>query len=338
MSRFESREWSSKRIPSRGGPRRVIRQRFAPNAECLEGRALLAAFTEFALPAGANPLATTVTVTGAVAASTLTVRLDPVSDTGAFHDDFITSNDRPTFYGKTASYAVVQVFALRTDSFPSENRFVGQTIAGPDGTWSLTLSTATLLDGAYSVSASATNPGGSPSPPSALTDASGDARTLVIDTVGPRVTSLAFSPKTGVLTAILSDAGAGLDPQTTSDVSNYTIVSAASKIGGNVMPQRSDSIAGFYTQAVGSTVVLNSTTPMRRGTYYFQIRSGGVRDLAGNALDGEYTSRLPSGNGAPGGNFIVKLTVPSSPAPPKPPRPFFPTHQIGHARHRGVRL
>jgi len=273
-----------------------------------------------------------VTVVGAVAPSTVTVHLDKVSDTGAANDDFITSVDRPTFYGKTSSYAVVQVYALRAGSIPSFNRFVGQTIAGPDGVWSLTLTTATLNNGAYTITATATNPGGSPSVPVPLTDDFGTVRMLAIDTIGPRVTAVAFSPQTGVLTAVMSDAGAGLDLGSTNDASNYTLVNARSRFGGNVATRRSaPSISGFYTKAVGNTIILTSSAPMRRGVYLFQILSGGVRDLAGNALDGEYTSQLPSGNGASGGNFIVKLTVPNSVSHRKPPR-HRPLH--GHFMHR----
>jgi hypothetical protein len=36
---------------------------------------------------------------------------------------------------------------------------------------------------------------------------------------------------------------------------------------------------------------------------------GGVRDLAGNVLDGEFSGALPSGNGAPGGDFVADFTV-----------------------------
>ena len=52
----------------------------------------------------------------------------------------------------------------------------------------------------------------------------------------------------------------------------------------------------------------------------FEVRSPGVIDLAGNALDGEFTGKLPSGDGRPGGNFIVQLIVPNH-SPSKARRP-----------------
>jgi hypothetical protein len=39
----------------------------------------------------------------------------------------------------------------------------------------------------------------------------------------------------------------------------------------------------------------------------FTVRSGGVRDIAGNALDGEFYGFFPSGNNVPGGDFVARL-------------------------------
>ncbi|MBN1676797.1 MAG: Ig-like domain-containing protein [Kiritimatiellae bacterium] len=43
---------------------------------------------------------------------------------------------------------------------------------------------------------------------------------------------------------------------------------------------------------------------------------GGLKDLAGDALDGEYTDSLPSGNGSPGGDFVATFTLAVSNFPP----------------------
>jgi hypothetical protein len=37
------------------------------------------------------------------------------------------------------------------------------------------------------------------------------------------------------------------------------------------------------------------------------VASGGVRDRAGNPLDGEFNGGDPSGDGVPGGAFMVRL-------------------------------
>ncbi|RUL81414.1 hypothetical protein [Tautonia sociabilis] len=50
-------------------------------------------------------------------------------------------------------------------------------------------------------------------------------------------------------------------------------------------------------------VVYDFGAPLPRGNYRVLIRSGGVRDLAGRPLDGEFSRTLPSGNGVPGGDF-----------------------------------
>ena len=58
-------------------------------------------------------------------------------------------------------------------------------------------------------------------------------------------------------------------------------------------------------------LTINGGRPLRGGTYTLTIFSGagvrGVRDVAGNALDGEFSGTFPSGNGIPGGNFVAEL-------------------------------
>src|SRR5262249_54266176 len=41
----------------------------------------------------------------------------------------------------------------------------------------------------------------------------------------------------------------------------------------------------------------------------FLVRAGMVTNTAGNPLDGEFLNRFPTGNGNPGGNFLVTLPV-----------------------------
>jgi hypothetical protein len=51
--------------------------------------------------------------------------------------------------------------------------------------------------------------------------------------------------------------------------------------------------------------------PLPRGNYRLLIRSGpgGVRDLAGRPLDGEFSRNLPSGDGIPGGDFEAAIAT-----------------------------
>jgi len=257
------------------------------------------------------------TVTAAPAAPTipLTFRLDASSDSGVSNSDQITNVSRPVFTGTASAYSIVQVYAARNGSQPTETRHLGQAIAGGDGAWSLW--STFLPDGWYTVTAIETPTGGSPSIPLALPGP------LVIDTVGPRVAGLAFDGRTNHVTVVLSDVGAGLDPASADDPNAYTIVPPSTIIGAHPNPARGQgplrapSISGFYSSADSYTVGLDFDAPhrinARRGRYMFQIASGGVKDLAGNGLDGEFGGRLPSGDGQPGGNFIARLTVSRQP-------------------------
>ena len=57
------------------------------------------------------------------------------------------------------------------------------------------------------------------------------------------------------------------------------------------------------TGASRVTLILGGGRPLPHGRYLLIVKSGGVRDRAGRALDGEFTSGLPSGNGVAGGDF-----------------------------------
>jgi len=242
----------------------------------------------------------------------LTGYLDPGSISGPSKNLNITNVTRPTFEGMAAPFAIVQLFAQQGNTNPTMNLSLGQTIAGPEGFWSLT--SPTLSDGAYTISASMISQAGFPTAPVLIVSPNNP---LVIDTIAPRVSGMAFNPKTGVITVVISDAWSGVFLPSLLDPNNYVIMPKRSLIGSNSTHQSlNPAISGFYTSAESATVQFE--VPLAAGHYLFMVKSGGVIDLAGNALDGEFTGRFPSGNGQPGGNFIVQLNVPHHLAKPHP--------------------
>ncbi|WP_337177229.1 Ig-like domain-containing protein [Paludisphaera sp.] len=269
-----------------------------------------------------RPLASGGDLAVGAAAEALVGGLAPYSDTGASATDGITNVSRPTFLGQAARWANVQLFAVAASSWPTESRVLGQTIAGQDGSW--TMQAAYLPDGVYTVTAVETPPSGSPGQPVVLVPS------LTIDTIAPRVHGLAFNPRHGTITAVISDVGAGLDESTATDPSNYTVVPPSTIIGRNPGPGggpiASPAISGFYSDASAYTVQLDfgggAGRAWPRGRYRFQVRSGGVADRAGNALDGEFTGSLPSGDGVAGGNYIADLF--NRQAGRRPPRARLP--------------
>ena len=285
-----------------GGPRPRRPRGFRPEAERVEGRTLLSAMGR-ARPAAEGDVA------GSLAA---------FSDSGV-PGDGVTNVSRPTFIGTGQAWATVQLFAIQAGSSPTNTRLMGQAIVGGDGAWSI--NSTSLPDGTYTVTAVQTPARSSPDPPIALADA------LTIDTVGPRVAGLAFAPQVGSITAVISDEGSGVNTTlegegteasydgSARNPANYTVVPPATIRGANPNQSgltSSPAISGFYSDASAYTVQVDFGAGLgsrwARGRYLFQIRSGGVTDLAGNALDGEFTGSLPSGDGVPGGNFIANLT------------------------------
>ena len=75
-------------------------------------------------------------------------------------------------------------------------------------------------------------------------------------------------------------------------------------------------------------LTINDGRQLRGGIYTFTVFSGsgatGIRDVAGNALDGEFYGFFPSGNNIPGGNFVAGLNAVHHTI-------FAPKTLIGHA-------
>jgi hypothetical protein len=67
------------------------------------------------------------------------------------------------------------------------------------------------------------------------------------------------------------------------------------------------------------TVTINKGAAIRGGYYRVTIKSGGIEDVAGNALDGEFYGDFPSGNNQAGGNFVANLnSIHNTVEPPLP--------------------
>jgi hypothetical protein len=65
-------------------------------------------------------------------------------------------------------------------------------------------------------------------------------------------------------------------------------------------------------QGVGTNKVTFVVSKGRKHpkTITLDVVSGGIRDVAGNALDGEFRGTFPSGSGQTGGDFASVLPVP----------------------------
>lgn len=209
-----------------------------------------------------------------------------------------TNSTQPRFTGNSEAGSVVTLL-VQGGSFATPTP-IGVTTADASGLWSLTVGSA-LANGSYTITATAADfLGNSSSPTEVLIP------NLVIDTVAPRIMNVAYGARGNQLIVTLQDTGTGIDPGTLGNMANYQLVP-------NGRSAITLSLAGIViTPGPGANqqttvVTLNLGPHSRLGKATFTVRSGGISDLAGNALDGEFRDFLPSGNGVAGGDMVARL-------------------------------
>jgi hypothetical protein len=262
---------------------------------------------------GARALSTaTVRVGSAPPPGTLSGDMLPSSDTGASDSDRVTFDNTPTFAGAATPGSIVVLAASRGTEAPFE---VGRTTVDPAGRWAIT--TAPLADGAYNLSATldAASPPTFPLGP------------LLVDTVGPRITSLGLRPRSGLVLIGVQDDRSGLDDASLAVPSNYGLM-LFNRPRRPLTPTNVMASAGGPTEARLVSVEFNRgrrLVPGRR--YVVTVRPGGIADLAGNPLDGEFRGTLSSGDGQSGGTFQARTIV-----TPRGNRPLKPLSRADLAR------
>jgi uncharacterized protein (TIGR03118 family) len=242
---------------------------------------------------------------------TITGKLNPASDSSLSGSKPITNVVRPDFIGTTSQPdAAISLYATATGT--STPVLIGTGTSGASGGWNITADQA-LADGSYTITAIATVSGETAGATTTI------VRDLVIDTVGPIVTGVSFDRKTRRIEVTfedlggLNDTGVGLDKASVVDAANYQLVVAGHP---RMRPYRITvaSVTPRTTAGI-QTVSLRLTGRTKfHGAYSLSIDPArptdprGIEDKAGNALDGELTWALPSGNGVPGGDLVARLS------------------------------
>jgi hypothetical protein len=254
--------------------------------------------------------------------------LNPASDSGVSDTDAIINDPRPNFYGSAAPGTHIELYAIpvgTTIAVP-----IGQAVANGVGAWSIT--SITMADGRYNIEAIGIDPTGVTSTldvilPNALQGP------LVVDTVAPKVESVVYKPLSGRVIVTFQDDSSGLDEAQVIDGANFTFTRVAALPGqakltkGPGLPLPSSYLVTSLStspqvdpaapQVV--TVTINKGAAIRGGYYRVTIKSGGIEDVAGNALDGEFYGDFPSGNNQAGGNFVANLnSIHNTVEPPLP--------------------
>jgi hypothetical protein len=227
--------------------------------------------------------------------------LSQMSDSGVSHTDNITNINRPTFTGMTKPMATIQVFVQRSDQ--TMPVMVGMATANASGVWSVTPGTP-LADGSYTVTAMATDHFGTTSATTPLTTMSNP---LVIDTVGPQITGVTYNAQTGTVTLMVQDDRAGLDQASLTNLANYLVFGPRARHSGPLGIASVTATSAAPGQPETVQIQLSNFAGLGRHRFSLVVLSGGVADRAGNALDGEFNGSFPTGDGHPGGSFMVQL-------------------------------
>jgi hypothetical protein len=171
---------------------------------------------------------------------------------------------------------------------------LGQTVADPSGNWSLTV--GPMLDGVYSIFANVAPPQGFPAQVVPLSP----NNQIVIDTVGPSVVSVVPDPRHHQILVSFQDKLSGLDLSTLINAASYTL------IGPHPVHVAPLTVSLVPSAAVLTNdpqmVLINTNTPFPvRG---LRIVPGGIKDIAGNPLNGLFNGKFPNGGHPQGGSFI----------------------------------
>ena len=291
----------------------------------------------------------------------VTGRLNPASDSGLSNSDDITNVVQPNFLGTTSEpNATVTLYAQATGSVVPV--VIGQGVSNANDAWSITANQA-LANSSYTITAIAIDSSGH--------TASGTTTivpTLVIDTVGPKVTNVSFNRLSGEIQVTIQDfgglnnTGVGLNPSSLIDANNFSLTKFHQHGPAAFLVTSINVTPGTLTGSQLVTLQFNGGKTLRGGHYFFTVHSvrptnlTGVRDIAGNALDGEFYGFFPSGNNARGGDFIAELdavhhtifapktvigtATPVSPPGTLPSNTTIATHDPGsqaHASRKGLK-
>ena len=232
----------------------------------------------------------------------ITGNLDPSSDSGVSNTDHITNVNQPTFTGTSEAGSIVNLFAGNTFG----TIFVGTGVADAGGHYAIR-SDVVLPDNTYVVYATSSVPGLA-SDVNGPTILLGTATSplLVIDTVGPVVSAVSFRRSIGGFAITFQDLNGGL----ASSIGDYGFsVLSGTTFTPNLVTRVFENGSGLPNDPFETLVLVNHGRTLRSGRYVLTVRSGGLTDTAGNALDGEFYGRTPSGNGLPGGDFQALVIV-----------------------------
>ena len=254
---------------------------------------------------GTYPITVTITSTGGTAAFgeggkasiapvPLSGQLDALSETGASGTDGITAINQPTFSGLAQPYAIVQLFARRTDQ--AQPVLLGQAVASVVGNWNL--SVGALPDGVYSFTAAQVPTTGSPTTMVSLTPSF-----VVIDTMPPAVLSVSAQPSSAQVAVVFKDKLSGIDLSSAANRANYALVGPH---GFRIHPSSVTVVPNAAVRPSDPAIIslqFGRSVKIHNGQ---RLAMGGITDLAGNPVPREYFPIAVASGGTAGAGHLSR--------------------------------
>jgi hypothetical protein len=249
--------------------------------------------------AGTFPVAVTLNRPGgsSVVLNTSATVLAPL--TGVTGNNGATSNPQPTFSGTAPAGATIGLQLLSTSG--SGAGATGRAVADSSGHYTVQVTQA-LPDGTYAATANlVSNTGAMLS--------SINLGTVLIDTHGPAVASIAFTPANGQLSVTFQDpAGSGVNPAALANPGNYVlgiVTTRGVRNFGVAGLQLVPGSGGQYT----AIVTYNLGRKPAAGKYVVTLHASGLTDRAGNPLQETHFVKFPQTSNAPDPDYIAQFNV-----------------------------
>jgi hypothetical protein len=218
-----------------------------------------------------------------------------------------TNSSTPTLTGTAEPSAFITLFAAIPGG---QSVQVGTAQADLNGNWISTL--ITMGDGPYVITGSAVDNRGALS--SELTPLfpgviPGSApANLVVDTTGPKVSAISLNARTGRLTILFTDPGAGLNELALRNAALYQVTPLGVR-NASPLPVQSVTVSPLGAGQVSVDVGFRRYRPARNASALVRILTGGVSDNAGNLLDERFFIPFPSTFARPGSDYLAKFNL-----------------------------
>lgn len=205
----------------------------------------------------------------------------------------VSHDARPAFAGTGGPGDTLVLTAQRSDL--TGPVVIGRTTIPANGAW--TISPSPLLDGTYTVTATAADSAGNP------TSDPVTFPSFVVDTVAPRITGVKLDPKAGKVFITIQDDRSGMNDQALTNAANYkiSVPGAAVPIRGISVSQGGGADVRVVTLDIGAA---GKKARAKTQRYTLSINGAGLTDLAGNALSEQFF--LPSPTSTKNG-YIAQL-------------------------------